>query len=218
MFHITVLPYEEAKLTAHYSFDNNDLSDSTGNFGPGTITGNRIDNEGGTIAYADGKIGKAAVLNGQSGIRLPDGLVSSNQYSVSLWVKPEQLTTHTTTFFGAKDPNHWVSLVPQGWDGNTMLWSGSSPWYDGRTFWKIPTGQWTHLAFSVDNGAVKVYINGVEKFSGTNFPDIFNNTNASFALGVNWWDPPFKGLIDELRIYEGALTPSQVANLVQINQ
>ncbi|KFL17042.1 arabinanase [Geobacillus stearothermophilus] len=218
VFHITVLPYEEAKLTAHYSFDNNDLSDSTGNFGPGTITGNRIDNEGGTIAYADGKIGKAAVLNGQSGIRLPDGLVSSNQYSVSLWVKPEQLTTHTTTFFGAKDPNHWVSLVPQGWDGNTMLWSGSSPWYDGRTFWKIPTGQWTHLAFSVDNGAVKVYINGVEKFSGTNFPDVFTGANASFALGVNWWDPPFKGLIDELRIYEGALTPSQVTDLAQTSE
>jgi len=218
VFKITVLPYEEAKLTAQYSFEN-DLSDSGGKFGSGVVTGNRIDDNGGTISYAEGKIGKAAVFNGESGVRLPNGLISSNQYSVSLWVKPEQLTSFTTTFFGAKDPYRWISVVPQGpVGGNTMVWSGSSPWYDAPVGFTIPTGEWTHLAFSVYNGTIKVYVNGVEKFSGTNFPDIFNNTNASFALGVNWWDPPFKGLIDELRIYEGALTPSQVANLVQINQ
>lgn len=216
VFSITVLPFEEAVSTAHYSFENN-LSDSKDTFADGTITGNRIDNLGGTITYAAGKNGQAAVFNGESGVRLPDGLINSNQYSVSLWLKPAQLTQFTTTFFGAKDPNHWVSLVPQGWDGNTMLWSGSSPWYDGRTLMRIPTGQWSHLAFSVDNGTIKVYVNGIEKFSGTNFSDIFTNTNANFALGVNWWDTPFQGLMDELTIYKGALTPAQVANLAQGN-
>ncbi|MBD0382155.1 LamG-like jellyroll fold domain-containing protein [Paenibacillus sedimenti] len=218
VFHITVLPYQEAELVAQYSFEN-DLNDLIGNFGAGTETGDRINNTGGTITYVDGKNGKAAAFNGDSGIRLPNGLISSNKYSVSLWLKPEQLTMYTTTFFGAADPNNWVSLVPNGpAGGNTMIWSGSTRWYDAPTGLTVKTGEWTHLAFSVDNGTIIVYVNGVPKFTGTNFSNIFTTTNASFSLGVNWWDTPFKGLMDELRIYEGALTPSQVTNLAQTDQ
>jgi arabinan endo-1,5-alpha-L-arabinosidase len=217
-FTITVLPYQEAELTAYYGFEDN-LSDSNGNFGEGTITGNRIDNTGGTIDYGDGKTGKAAVFNGESGVRLPNSLITSNQYSVSLWLKPEQLSMYTTTFFGATDPNNWVSLVPNGpAGGNTMIWSGSTRWYDAPAGATIKTGEWTHLAFSVDNGTIIVYVNGEPKFTGSNFSNIFTTQNASFSLGVNWWDTPFKGSIDELRIYEGALTPAQVANLAKTNQ
>ncbi|MGM0878050.1 MAG: LamG-like jellyroll fold domain-containing protein [Bacillota bacterium] len=217
-FNITVLPYKEAGLVANYAFDNN-LSDSNGKFGEGTATGNRINNTGGTITYVDGKNGKAAMFNGASGIRLPNGLISSNTYSVSLWLKPEQLSPFTTTFFGGRDSNNWVSLLPNGpVGGNTMVWSGSTGWYDAFTGMTINTGEWTHLAFTVDDGTIIVYVNGVQKFSGANFPNIFTTTNASFSLGVNWWDTPFKGLMDELRIYEGALSPTQVANLAQENQ
>jgi arabinan endo-1,5-alpha-L-arabinosidase len=216
-FEITVLPYKAAGLTAAYSFENS-LKDNDGKFSEGTITGNRIDNTGGTITYAEGKSGQAAVFNGESGIRLPNGLISSNKYSVSLWVKPEQLTQYTTTFFGARDSNNWVSLLPNGpIGGNTMVWSGSSRWYDAPAGLTINKGEWTHLAFTVDNGSVKLYVNGAEKFTGTNFPDIFTTSNASFSLGVNWWDVPFKGAMDELRIYEGALSPAEVASLAHGN-
>ena len=215
VFSIKVLPYQEAGLAAQYSFENN-LNEKTGTFGPGSITGNRIDNTGGNISYTAGKSGEAAVFNGASGIRLPNGLISSNQYSVSLWLKPEQLTMYTTTFFGATDPNSWVSLVPNGpAGGNTMVWSGSAKWYDASSGLRIKTGEWTHLAFTVDNGTIKVYVNGVEKFTGTNFSNIFTTNNASFSLGVNWWDTPYKGLMDELKVYNGALTPVQVTKLAQ---
>ncbi|MGM0881572.1 MAG: LamG-like jellyroll fold domain-containing protein [Bacillota bacterium] len=213
-FTITVLPYKAAGLAAHYAFEDN-LSDTTGKFSTGTVTGNRIDNTGGTISYVDGKNGKASVFNGASGVRLPNGLISSNTYSVSLWLKPEELTTFTTTFFGARDSNNWVSLVPNGpVGGNTMVWSGSN-WYDAVTGMTINKGEWSHLAFSVDNGSINVYVNGVKKFTGTNFPNLFTTTDSSFSLGVNWWDTPYKGLIDELRIYEGALSPTEIANLAQ---
>lgn len=216
-FTITVQPYKAAGLAAHYAFEDN-LSDTTGKFSTGTVTGNRIDNTGGTISYVDGKNGKASVFNGASGVRLPNGLISSNSYSVSLWLKPEELTSFTTTFFGARDSNNWVSLVPNGpVGGNTMVWSGSN-WYDAVTGMTINKGEWSHLAFSVDNGTIHVYVNGVEKFTGTNFPNLFTTTDASFSLGVNWWDTPYKGLMDELRIYEGALSPTEITNLAHINE
>ncbi|MCM3626628.1 family 43 glycosylhydrolase [Paenibacillus glycanilyticus] len=214
-FTLTVLPYTDASLVAKYSFEN-DLSDSIGSYGAGSVTGSRIDNTGGLLSYADGVEGQSAVFDGNSGVRLPNKLIDGNQYSVSLWVKPDQLTTYTTTFFGAKDGFNWVSLVPKGpAQDHTMVWSGSGVWYDGTAGLTIPVGSWTHLAYSVDNGTLSVYVNGQQKFSGSNFPDIFTGTDAVFSLGVNWWDAPFKGQLDELQVYEGALSPAQIEDLVK---
>jgi arabinan endo-1,5-alpha-L-arabinosidase len=214
-FQLTVLAIQKADLTAHFSFDG-DLTDHTGNFDPATITGNRINNTGGTITYADGQFGNAAVFNGSSGVRLPNGLITSNAYSVSLWLKPEEITPFTTTFFGARNDVNWLSLVPQGpAANNTMVWSGSERWYDAPTGTTIPANHWTHVAFTVDNGAVVVYINGVARFTGSNFPNIFTDQNGSFSLGVNYWDIPYKGLIDDLRIYEGALNADEVAEIAK---
>ncbi|MGW8956056.1 LamG domain-containing protein [Paenibacillus sp. NPDC055715] len=113
------------------------------------------------------------MLDGKSGIKLPQGSISSSAYSVSLWVHPSELTLYTPTFFGAMDRNHWISLLPKGPEGdNTMLWSGSSPWYTGSTGMKIKTNEWTHLAFTVDNGVLSVYVNGKPQFAGTGFPEV----------------------------------------------
>nr|WP_186576924.1 LamG-like jellyroll fold domain-containing protein [Aquibacillus kalidii] len=204
-----VLPAEEVQslyenpdgLTANYSFEDN-LEDVTGNNNAGSITGDRVDNTGGTISYQEGVNGKAAVFNGQSGVKLPNGLISSNEYSLSVWLKPKALTQYTTTFFGSKDTNNWISLVPNGpGEGNTVLWSGSSTWYDATTGAQIPIDQWTHVAATVHNGEVVMYVNGEQAFTGTDFPNIFTTTDAVFGLGVNYWDIPYEGLMDDLRIY-----------------
>lgn len=211
-FTIVVVPVDtEYGLTAQYAFENN-LDDSYGLFDEGTITGDRIDNTGGTISYADGVVGKAAVFDGSSGIKLPDGLISSEHYSVTMWVYAEQHSQFTTTFFGGSE-NSWISLVPQSWDNNTMLWSGSKVYYDASTGSRIRAKQWHHIAFTVDGDAVKVYVNGVLKYSGTGFPDVFSAGGGSFGLGVNWWDIPFKGMIDELRIYNLPVTEEVIAKL-----
>lgn len=210
-FAITVLPYQNAELTSHFPFDG-DLSDQYGDFGSGSITGDRITNTGGSISYGEGVHGEALYLDGESGVLLPDNLITNHQYSVSFWVKPEQLTTYTTTFFGGES-NSWISLVPQGPAGNrTMLWSGET-WYDAPASYTINTNEWTHVVFSVNNGSVKLYLNGEEEFSGSNFPDVFTNVDADFSLGVNHWDSPFKGFIDDLQIFDGELSPAQIEDL-----
>ncbi|HZH62964.1 MAG TPA: LamG domain-containing protein [Metabacillus sp.] len=191
--------------------------DSTKTVAEGTVTGNRIDNNGGTIDYVETEFGKSAVFNGQSGIRLPDGLIDSDSYSVSLWLKPEELTEYTTTFFGARDSNHWVSLVPKGHAGvghNTMVWSGTE-WYDANSGLAIQPNTWTHLAFTVNQRKITIYVNGKETFKGIDFPDVFTTSNGLFSLGVNWWDTPYKGLMDELRIYQGSLSVEEIVDLSQ---
>lgn len=203
-------------LLAHYPFDGN-LLDASGAAAPGTVVGNRLDVAGGSIAYEAGAKGNAAVFNGASGIRLPNGLITTNSYTVALWLKPAQLTPFTTTFFGARTTDSWISLLPMGHDfvnGASMLWSGTA-WYDAGLGMNLPVGRWSHLAFTVRNGAVNVYVDGVRRFSGTNFPNVFTTTSGVFALGVNWWDTPYKGSMDDLRIYGSALGDADVAALAR---
>ncbi|MFC5459354.1 family 43 glycosylhydrolase [Massilia niabensis] len=212
----TVTVRKAGGLLAHYAFDGN-LRETNGVLAAGSVVGSRIDVAGGSIGYEAGVKGNAAVFNGASGIRLPNGLVSSNTYTVALWLKPAQLTAFSTTFFGARTTDSWISLLPMGHgfvNGASMLWSGTA-WYDAGLGMNIPVGRWSHLAFTVRNGAVSVYVDGVKKFSGTNFPNVFTNTSGVFALGVNWWDTPYKGSMDDLRIYGTALGDAEVAQLAR---
>ncbi len=201
---------------AQYSFEGN-LNDFLQLSGAGSVAGAKLDSPTvGSITYGNGIAGQAAVFDGKSGIVLPKGLINSKSYSVSMWLKADQLTDYTTAFFGAASGNRWISFVPQRGADKTLLWSGEK-WYDALTGMQIPANEWTHVAFTVDDGTVKVYINGVEKFSGKNFPNVFTDNNGVFALGINYWDVPFKGMIDEVKIYNNSLTADEVLADYNVN-
>ncbi len=202
----------EAELRAHFTFDGT-LADATGNFGKAQVTGDRIYKACGAISFADGAVGQALELLGSAGVRLPDGLITGYSYAVSLWMNPRELTAFTTTFFGglaADDRQQWISLVPVGPGGSTMVWSGNDPWYDATAHLTVGTDRWTHVVFSVDQGEISVYVNGRERFWGRDFPDVFTGAQAVFAVGVNYWDPPFQGRIADLRIYDGPVSEATI--------
>lgn len=210
---VTVRAQTGDGLMAYYAFDDS-LADSNNVFSDATLTGTSTSTNNGTTSYADGVQGKAFMLNGSTGIRFPTTLITSATYTVSYWVYPTAEITHTPTFFGAKDNDSWLSMVPQSWDGNTLLWSNDNgSWFDGATNEKIPLDQWSFITFTVNEGAVKVYLDGVEKFSGSGFPDLFSGNGGEFYFGINYWDPLFEGSIDELRIYDRALDATEVNDL-----
>ncbi|MBB6093719.1 arabinan endo-1,5-alpha-L-arabinosidase [Povalibacter uvarum] len=220
-FQVTVPQRLPFNRVAQFSFENS-LVESLGNFPTATATGNRIWNAG-AVGFAAGREGQAVDLNGASGVRLPDGLISNYEYTVSFWANPRAVTAFTTAFFGAVneqvDPagapfsTRWLSFLPQSWDGNTMLWSGSEAWFDGSAGQRIAANTWTHMAFSVKRGVVTVYLNGVPRFSAGNIGDFFTKSTGRFALGVNYWDLPFNGLIDELKVYEASLVGEEIRAL-----
>lgn len=215
-FVVTVPARRPGGLVASYSFDG-DLAEASGR-PAGEVAGPRIGAPGGTAAYETGVAGQAFRFDGATGVRLPDGLVSGGTWSVSLWLKPESLTQFTTAFFAARTDTSWVSLVPYGHGGvggDTMVWSGTQ-WYDAGFGQQIPTGSWTHVAFSVDSGQLTGWINGQRAFTGTGFPDVLTTETGVFSLATNWWDTPYKGAMDELRVYDSALTDAQVAELVEL--
>ena len=210
-FDVVVKQRVPGGLLGTYSFEG-DLAESTGALPDGSVTGDRIDTPGGAVSYGTGIRGQAVELDGTTGVRLPDGLISGSTYSVSLWLRPDVITSYTTAFFGARTTESWVSLVPRGPVGQTMVWSGTA-WYDAPVGRVIPTGTWSHVAFTVDGGDISVYVDGVRAYDGTGFPDVFTTTTGTFALGVNYWDTPFRGAVDELAVYSSVLTAAEVEAL-----
>jgi hypothetical protein len=78
-------------------------------------------------------------------------------------------------------------------------------------------GRWAHVAAVFDGTTARLYLNGSEIASG---PFSFaNGTGAGMTIGNNnsdsWPDCPgvFNGDMDDVRIYNRALTPAQVAYL-----
>ena len=199
---------------ATFSFED-DLSETSGVHADGTVVANRVNVAGGSVSYVDGAKGKALVLDGSSGVLLPDNLINDHSYSISIWLDAEVSGPYTTAFFGWVTPTSWISVVPGGGPGgttNTLLWSGEVPWFDGVFGSRIPNNTWTHLVMVVENGKYTAFINGVQVNTIPGFPDVFTPAgDTHFALGVNFWDVPFKGKIDELKIYDEVLTADDVA-------
>jgi arabinan endo-1,5-alpha-L-arabinosidase len=206
---------------AEYSFEG-DLSSLNAVAAAGTVTGNRIDNTGGAVSYVEGVKGSAVNLDGMSGVRLPNNLISSSSYTISLWLKPTVFTDYTTAFFGGANANYWLSLVPSMTGTNmTRVWANGPSFYDNAEMSKrIPVGQWTHLVIMVDsenNDTIKIYENGVLQVEGSGFNRVMTvagDTNE-FALGVNYWDTPFNGAIDELKVFTGTISTEKIIALYQ---
>lgn len=88
----------------------------------------------------------------------------------------------------------------------------------------IPNNEWRHIAVTYDGATAKIYIDGIEIVSGlTNTPPI--NTSQSFKIGaetVNYATTPlqtnhFNGRIQEVRIWDVALSESQIREMMNQN-
>lgn len=229
-------PNNDPSLVAYFPFDG-DLKDATGRFGEAVKTGRTIGSVGrGEITFANGVIGQAVKLPGSRGLLLPEDLIKDYDYTVAFWVYANKLTRFTTTFFGAyideKLKIHWISFVPLCWNNGTMLWArdeAQNVWYDGILSKNIEPGKWYHVAISVLNGMVRLYIdgeqvlakvqiNGQENPNGK-LPDAFSlKPGGVFALGANYWDAPFDGMFDELRIYDKALGADEVKAIYNLRR
>jgi len=78
--------------------------------------------------------------------------------------------------------------------------------------WKVNV--WNHLAMSADGTNIKIYLNGLQVASVANPNAALAGTSYSVGIGR---DPgfgfPFNGLLDEIRVYNRALTPAEIARL-----
>ncbi|SMF07040.1 Carbohydrate binding module (family 6) [Alteromonadaceae bacterium Bs31] len=216
---------------AFYDFENS-LTDTSGGF-PNAETVGHTTNETalGNIAFdtQDGihALSSSAIFDEISGLLLPGNLLLGPSYSVSMWVKPN-LGNDGTLFFAKSEKGSLLfnsdgltvsgPMTGHGTNGDETVTYSSSDL-------DIPANEWSHLVFTVEDGAPNIYLNGLKVYeSGTvtktkltfedgfiieedNFNDLFSGSYNTIAVGVSdsEEDTPFAGKIDKLRIYNYAL-------------
>jgi hypothetical protein len=195
-------------LLAYYPFDGN-ANDSSGNGYNGIAT---------NVTYGAGQVGQAAQFNNVSSFidvngaagNLPGG---NAPRSVAFWVYPTTNDNGNMVSWGANAPNQRFSALHQG-DRN-MATIGY--FNDNNSGYLLPINTWTHVAVTYNSTNLRFYINGTLFTTVTPGSGAYN-TDASqiLRLGVNvagvnneW----FGGSLDEVRIYNRALAPTDIAEL-----
>ena len=80
----------------------------------------------------------------------------------------------------------------------------------------IPIDTWTHVAFSYDGNYLKLYLNGVLDAVSKEVSGTINPAGTNLAIGNNLSKTRgFKGIIDEVRIYNRALNAAEIKRLYE---
>ncbi|MHC4155943.1 MAG: LamG domain-containing protein, partial [Planctomycetota bacterium] len=86
--------------------------------------------------------------------------------------------------------------------------------YDIVSEQELPLDEWVHIAGTYDGNEMTSYVNG--EVEGTTTPgpnELYSDVNDGFVIGGRWGDSSgsFVGEIDDVRVYDYALSQAQVA-------
>ncbi len=110
--------------------------------------------------------------------------------------------------FGYSTPNGEAWMINSGSSNIGAFATSPSP---------INLNQWTHIVSSYDGNIGKTYINGALVGSVNNTNGININGNSGISIGESnqangfWW--PTNGIIDDVAIWNRALTQEEITNL-----
>ena len=196
---------------AAYSFDaatGTSLTDNSGSGNTGTISGatwTGAGKSGGALAF-DG-VNDIVTIADKASLDLTTGM------TLEAWVRPTANSTWRTVVTKETSGNLTYGLfsnsdTPQP---SAIVSIGSNPIQDiTRGPSEVAMSTWTHLASTYDGAVLRLYVNGTE-VSTTNVTGAMANSAGPLQIGGNnVWAEWFQGQIDDLRIYNRALTPSQL--------
>lgn len=175
----------------------------------------------GTLSAARGVIGQGLSFNGSNDL-IDFGNKTAHSVTgdvtIGAWIKPNASSSDT---FGA--------VIRKGIDTDELYGLLYAPadqrigfqWYDGSLFptvsspiGSVPAGSWTHVVGRRSGTTIEVYINGVlatQSNTGT------TPVGASPVLRIgNAINQHFSGEIDDVRIYNRALSSLEIKQLYQL--
>lgn len=191
-------------LVANWTFDSvsgSTVFDSAGN-NDATIIG--------SVPMVDGVIGKAASFNGSANYinaGNPIDLQITGNQTISFWMYPTDFSSRRNPVAKAYGGEGTFTLETSG---NLNYYYGTSganttPYYTYLAHTGIELNKWTHILIRRDltNMKLMTYVNGV-KTKEVNLPGIYSSATPSslnFLIGAGYVSP-FKGYIDEVRVYD----------------
>ncbi|EMB19109.1 Pentaxin [Rhodopirellula europaea 6C] len=214
-------------LLAHYKFDpQTGATDSSENSLDGTFVGNAsIDTTSGTNQVGNGKLtldGTGDYVDLTSSISRFDDL---SEGTISAWVNTTDTGFNTILDINDGTTSNFASL----WiDNGQLIWSvnvGGSSLVRATSTATINDGNWHHIAVTTDGTGTSVYIDGLELSGGavtysssTDTTAFFDDITGATTISLGAYNSggvggEFDGLVDDVRIYNYAVTDSDMSDL-----
>ena len=83
---------------------------------------------------------------------------------------------------------------------------GGSTWISVQE--NLSPGQWYHIVGTLDGSEIVCYLDGVEKERAA--MSAISSGDSAFFIAQDGWDNAFNGMVDEVRIYDRALSNAEV--------
>ena len=166
--------------------------------------------------WVDGKFGKALIFDGNDYILVASSTsLNVNKITLAVWVKLSiAADTHAVIAKRDNSGNQYELRINN--DGTIWFYwenplGGTTRGYIGSNA-VITLGVWAHVVATYDGAVYKIYVNGVQKVSG-NEANPFVDSNIPSYIGCWGGSEQFvNGIIDEVRIYNRALTSDEILN------
>jgi len=200
-------------LIGYWSMDNEDIN--------GTTVYDRSEKGNNGVLTASptsiaGKLGQAQTFNGT--IDISSNLLTSTTFSISSWININSLADDTEhVIVGQYDTGDGrllfeVDARPAYGNDSLRLFVGGTGGVDLQSSTKIVAGNWYFVSVVADGGNATLYINGKDEGSNT-FSLIPLNTNTQIGGENLLASAGLRGYIDEVRIYEHALSAQEISQL-----
>ncbi len=195
-------------LVAAYNFNEGTgttAADSSGNSNTATLSG--------ATWSTTAKNGKALSFNGTSNyVRVNDSasLHLTTGMTLEAWVNMTGGSSWRTVIFKERPGGMTYSLYAQNGSNRPVGQIYTNAEQDAQGAAAVPLNTWTHLATTYDGATQKLYVNGVQVASRAQTGSIISSTGLLKIGGNAIWSEFFQGLIDDVRIYNRALSLTEI--------
>jgi len=216
---VTPVQPNPAGLVAHYPLDGN-ANDVAGAH-HGTVSAG--------ATYGPGQTGQALTLNGSTYVDCgkPTQLnFGTGNWTVGAWVNPVSSTEVMIVFSNGGDDSggiRYVLSVGQSADHTvTLTVDDNVTKVESVGSVVVDDGQWHHIVGIRDGNSLRIYVDGLQDGADVTLPggyDLSGTSQANAYIGAGWsfansrLQKFFTGAIDEVRVYNYALSETEVAGL-----
>lgn len=202
-------------LVAYYPFSGNTLDRS----GHGL---NAVNHGASLTSDRFGNPNSAYHFNGSSYITIPgtSAFNGMSSFTLSAWIKPD--TTSQGVILSKVSPNRDFVLDAVAGDSgylNAQFAHGATYYHGWATSPKVPTTSWTHVAAVWNGASWQLFINGAlagQASTGGQSP-LWTGTDMEIGALLSGGLLGFTGSIDEVRIYNTALSASEISRVMGQN-
>lgn len=211
------------RMTRHWKLDDGAGASAVDSVGGPSATANRAQITGAT--WSQGKMGGALTFDGNDVADCGVAGVQTN-FTMALWVKPQSIAGSPVLIgkdrsgVGAYQQRIYLNAGKPGFlitnqDGSDF---GLYP-FEGSS--ALPLNTWSHLAVTNEGNTFKLYVNGQLVLTKQTTDIIQSPYNpANFLIGARWNSGMtgktnfFTGALDDIRLYDLALPPEELQQLV----